>query len=131
MNPEEESTYIASYLLGYLSKEEVVRLEKRMSEDIRFRESVLLQKQLHASLDENDWSYAKNVAPEKIQEYETLFKSKETAQLKEAILQAQSDYKNKASKKKRPWLYYLSAAIIAVIITISILLPKDQTPQDL
>lgn len=131
MNLEEENAYIESYLLGHLSKEENVIVEKRMSEDVRFRESVLLQKELITSLDENDWSFVKKVAPEKIQEYEALFKSKETAQLKEAILQAQSDYKNNISKKKRPWFYYLSAAIIAVIITISILLPKDQTPQDL
>lgn len=131
MNPEEESTYIASYLLGNLSKEEVALVEKRMSEDIRFRESVLLQKELHASLDENDWSYVKNAAPEKIQEYEKLFKSKETAQLKEAILQAQFDYKKNTSTKRRPWLYYLSAAVVIAVIAISVLLPKAQTPQEL
>lgn len=131
MNPEEESTYIESYLLGNLSKEDILLIEKRMSEDIRFRESVLLQKELHASLDENDWSYAKNVAPEKIEAYEKLFKSNETAQLKEAILQAQYDYKKKASTKRRPWLYYLSAAVVIVVIAISVLLPKNQTPQDL
>ncbi|MFC4634818.1 tol-pal system YbgF family protein [Dokdonia ponticola] len=131
MNPEEENIYIESYLLGNLSKEEVAIVEKRMSEDVRFRESVLLQKELYASLDESDWSFAKNVTPEKIQEYETLFKSKETAQLKEAILKAQSDYKKNTSKNGRSLFYYLSAAVVIVMITISVLLSKDQTSQDL
>ena len=131
MSSEEESNIIENYLLGNASPEEAAAVEKRMSEDIRFRESVLLQKELHASLDENDWSFAKKVAPKKVQEYEQLFKSKETAQLQEAILQAQLNYKKDTTKSRRPWLYYLSAALIVVLITIGIVLQKEQNPQEL
>lgn len=132
MSLEEESNIIENYLLGHASPEEVAAVEKRMSEEVRFRESVLLQKELHASLDEDDWSFAKKVSPEKVEEYEQLFKSKETTQLKKTLIQAQLDYKKNISKSsRRPWVYYLSAAIIVILITIGTVLPKEQSPQEL
>ncbi|MEP0265963.1 hypothetical protein [Dokdonia sp.] len=131
MNPEEENKHIESYLLGHLSTEEVALVEKRMSEDIRFRESVLIHKQLFESLSENNWSSAKNVDPKRLQEYEALYRDKETAQLKKAIAEAQSNYKKSTSNNKRPWLYYLSAALVAILITIAVLMPQQQTPQEL
>lgn len=131
MNPEEENTYIEDYLLGRLSQEEEVAVQKRMSDDIRFRESVLLQQQLLESLSENTWSTVKNVDEKRLKEYEELYKSEEITQLKQVIKQSENDYKKSTSKNKRPWLYYLSAALIAILITIAILIPKEQNPQEL
>lgn len=131
MNPEEENKHIESYLLGHLSIEEVALVEKRMSDDIRFRESVLLHKQLFESLSENNWSSAKNVDPKRLQEYEALYRDKETAQLKETLIQAQINYKKNTPKSIRPWFYYLSAAFVAILITIAVLIPQQQTPQEL
>ncbi|WP_299678411.1 hypothetical protein [uncultured Dokdonia sp.] len=131
MNPEEEHTYIENYLLGKFSKEEGETLQKRMSEDIRFRESVLLQKQLLEALSEETWSTAENVAVKRLKEYEELYKSQDFVQLKNAIIQAQNAYKNSAPKSNRSWLYYLSAALIAILITLIVLVPQGQTPQEL
>ncbi|WP_299207516.1 hypothetical protein [uncultured Dokdonia sp.] len=131
MSSEEESNIIEAYFLGSLPKEDVIRLEKRMSEDIRFRESVLLHKQLFESLSENDWSYAKNVDTKRLKEYEQLYKDKETLQLKETLKIANSAYQKKNSKNTKSLLFYLSAALIAIIITVGVLLPKQQTPQEL
>lgn len=131
MNPEEENTYIENYLLGKLPKEEEVSVQKRMSDDIRFRESVLLQKQLLESLSESSWSYAEHVDVERLKEYEELYKSENSVQLKKAIVQAQNNYKNSVPKNKRPWVYYLSAAIIAILIGIAVLMPKQQNSQEL
>ncbi|MFT5891812.1 MAG: tetratricopeptide (TPR) repeat protein [Dokdonia sp.] len=131
MNPEEESKHIESYLLGNLSKEEVALVEKRMSEDIRFRESVLLHKQLFESLSENNWSSAKNVDIKRLQEYEQLYRDKETLQLKETLKNANRTYQKQHSKSNKSILFYLSAALIAVTITIGTLLPEQLTPQEL
>lgn len=131
MKPEEENKYIEDYLLGKLSQEDEVVLQQRMSDDVRFRESVLLQQQLLESLSENTWSYAKNVDEKHVKEYEELYSNKETIQLKQVIKQAQNDYKNGASKNKRPWLYYLSAALIAILITIITLMPQEKSSQEL
>ncbi|WP_299767095.1 hypothetical protein [uncultured Dokdonia sp.] len=131
MNPEEENTYIENYLLGKLPQEEEIAVQKRLSDDIRFRESVLLQKQLLESLSENSWSYAKHVDAKRLNEYEKLYKSEETAKLKTTITQAQSNYQNSASKNKRSWVYYISAALIAIMIGIAVLMPKKQNSQEL
>lgn len=131
MNPEEENKYIEDYLLGRLSQEDEVALQQKMSDDVRFRESVLLQQQLLESLSENTWSYAKNVDEKHLKEYEELYKSEETIQFKNTIKEVQNEYKNNTSKNKRPWLYYLSAALIAMLITIITLMPQEKSSQEL
>ncbi len=131
MNPEEENTYIEDYLLGHLSKTEEASFEKRMSEDIRFRESVLIQKQLFDALPENNWSSAENVAEKRIQEYEALYRDKETLQLKETLKNVNRTYQKKNSKSTRSWLFYASAALIAIIISIGILMSGPQNVQEL
>lgn len=131
MNPEEENKYIEDYLLGKLSQEDEVALQQKMSDDIRFRESVLLQQQLLESLSEDTWSAAENVDEKRLKEYEELYKSEESIQLKQVIKQSQNDYKNNTSKNKRPWLYYLSAALVALLITIITLIPQEKSSQEL
>ena len=134
MNLEEENTLIEAYLNGGLPDSKLQAFEERLLDDARFRESVLLQKQLYEALDDNSWSFAKNVDPETVKSYEAEFRSQETKDLAANLKKVNAKYQAEKPQKKinfKPWLFYMSAAIIAVLIAVNGLMPTSHTPEQL
>lgn len=134
MNLEEENNLIEAYLDGRLTLPDREAFERRMIDDEGFRESVLLQKQLSQALNEKDWSFAEKVDQDRLKSYETEFRRQETKDLAATLKKINVDYQSQESKRKRnfgPWLLYLSAAIIAVLIAVNGLLPSTYTPEEL
>lgn len=128
---EEENILIENYLLGNLTSEEVFDVEKRMLLDDRFRESVLLQKQLFETQNETEWSFAEKVDTTLVQEYEQLLKSEETIALKSAIEEASNSYQLPQKKKSKSIVIYLSAAVIALLICMTIFMTSTIDSQEI
>jgi len=128
----EEDDKIIAFLEHRLSEEETKVLLERMESDIRFRESVLLEKQLWETQNEDSWSYVDKIDQSLLREYEVLFRSEDTITLKEAIKEASAQYHYQDKKpKSRKWISYLSAAVVLVFISISIFFKQGSTSEEL
>jgi len=131
---EEENIQIEMYLSGILSGSELVHFQKRFSEDGRFRESVLLQKQLQEALNEDSWSFAEKVDLEKVKEYEAAFRGEETRSLAAVLKKVNTKYQETSESNVsnlRKWLVYAGAAVIAALLVLNLLLPSNVTPLEL
>lgn len=134
MNLEEENNRIDAYLGKRLTPQEIISFELHMEENVRFRESVLLQKQLQEALNDEDWSFAEQVDADAIKSYEAEFRRQETKDLAVTLKSVNAQYQKTTSKRNinfRPWLLSLSAAIIAVLLAVKVLLPSEYAPEDL
>ena len=127
----EENTTIQKFLEHNLSAKDTDAFLKRMEDDLRFRESVLFEKQLWETQNENHWSFIERVDPTLLKEYEQLFRSKETDSLKKAIEQARVNYHTSSAKSDKKWILYLAAAVVAILITVSVLMPGKLSSEEL
>ncbi len=129
----EEQELIFNYLNNSLSSSEIEEVEQRMESDPIFREHLLIEKQLFNTLDPNEWSFAENVSSRKKDNYKQLYKSKETTLFKDTIKRVNSEYQNDQQKstKKIFKRWYSVAAAILVICSLTFLLPKKSSLQEL
>ncbi len=90
----EDDILIENFLRNELSDEEEQLFLERVKTDSAFKEHYLLEKQLFESLNEEDWSFAKSIDTNEVEEYEAIFESDEMQHLKEVIKKASNSPKN-------------------------------------
>lgn len=123
-------------LIDHFLKNELTEIEKkavfvRMNSDAIFKEKVLFEQQLFDTLDEKSWSFAKNIDNSEAKEYENLFKSDAIKDIKNSIAKANDNFKKKKTSGFKKWQIFSSAAVIALLISVYFLLPKNETPQEI
>ena len=118
---------IEQYLKGELSVAEAQAFEQRLETEPALKEQLRLERQVQAALDENDWAPAENQDHKEVKAYAEAFGSAETRSIKGSIAQASKAYHSKAIKPKaktrRLW-YYSAAAVVAFVITFTLLKPQ-------
>jgi hypothetical protein len=127
----EDDILIENFLRNNLSENESVDFLARVSNDLDFKEKYLFEKELFETYNEEKWN-AKEANPKLVKEYKELFKNSEAHELKETILKVQNEFqkpKSKVTFSKK--LFYLSAAMIALLFTIYVVTPKSISNQDL
>lgn len=126
----EEDILIEKFLNGMLSKVEQEAFLKRMNTDLEFNKIVSLERQLQETLSDKDWSFINRESLE-VKEYEEAFKSEEVKAVKKVIENVNTAYqKSNKTNYRRNWIFYASAAVIAMTIAISVFYPKS-SPQKL
>ena len=110
----EEDILIERFLNNELSKNEKNEILERMDSDPLFKEKVFFEQQLVETLDENNWSFAKNINTTEQNEYEDLFKAEKVKKIKESIAIANENFKKKKPLLFKKWYLYSSAAVIAL-----------------
>ena len=121
----EEDILIERFLKNELSKEEKQSFVERMDADASFKEKVTLEKQLFESFDESSWSFLEEKNHPEVQEFEVLFRSDKTQQLKDAIVQSQNKYKaSQTTTKKKKWIVYPVAVVILIFFSIVLFFPQ-------
>ncbi|MEQ6123683.1 tetratricopeptide repeat protein [Pseudotenacibaculum sp. MALMAid0570] len=123
----EDDILIERFLNGELSKEERKSFLERVNSDVEFKEHVTLEKQLRESLDENSWSFLEEDDNPEVTEFEAIYKSEETQELKKTIAQAQDEYNKTSVPKRKNWLAYSAAASVLIFIAYNVfnLSPKS------
>lgn len=127
----EDDILIESFLKNELSDIERDLFLKKMEENPSFKKHVELEQQLFDSLDDKQWSYAKNAKHPEVKSYEQIFKSDETHQIKNSIYKAQIAYKKTQESTRKPWLAYIAIASITILFTISISKSTSTNSQEL
>ena len=125
---QKEDILIEQFLKGALSKAEEEIFLKRMENDTKFKKKVVFEKQLRDSLSEEDWSFAKNKTPD-VEAYSEIYKSAEIQQLKHVIRDSNSIYQQPKNTNSRKWFLYASAAVIALLVYISIFKPSTSSQE--
>jgi tetratricopeptide (TPR) repeat protein len=90
----------------------------------------LLEKQLMDSLNKNSWSFLENVNSSEVTEYEALFQSQETQQLKQSIKEAKESYSQSQNPKKN-WILYVAAAAVITLFSILIFDQSEKSNDEL
>jgi hypothetical protein len=126
----EDDILMNQFLRGELSQEEQQSFLKRLSSDTEFQKEFLYEKQFFDSLNKDSWSFLKDSNAPEVKAYETLLKSKETQQLKNAIKEAQEHYK-KAQNPKKNWILYVAAATVITLFSVLIFNGKEENPDEL
>lgn len=119
MNLEQEML-IERFLKNELSEEEKKVFLKNIKEDSDFREQVLLEKKLIEVFNQENWSFIEKIDNTELFEYEKLYKSNFTNEIKQSIKKANKDYQKKRSSVRK--LLYYAAAIVVVFLTTVIFL---------
>ncbi len=118
---------IEQYLRGELSMAEREAFLQRLEAEPALKEQLRLEEQMQAALDENDWAQAENKDHEEVKAYTQAFGSAQTRSIKESIEQASQAYHATQiapkSKSKKLW-YFSAAAVVAFIITLTLLKPQ-------
>ncbi|WP_405206779.1 hypothetical protein [Aquimarina sp. LLG6339-5] len=127
----EEDILIQKFLKDRLSEKERNEVLLKMETDSDFREKVNFEKQLLLNLNENKWSISTNHELPEVKEYEALLKSESTEELKNTLDKVNTEYQNIQKKKPRLWFLYSGAAIILLLIGITIFSPFKDSPQEL
>jgi len=122
-----EDIFIERYLRDLLSNEEKQSFLERMNNDTLFREKVLLEKQVFQSLNKQEWSFVEASQNKEADELELIYKQVETQKIKHSISKANLAYK----KRKRNWLIYSVASMIAIILSVSIYKQQYKNNQEL
>ena len=126
----EDDILIEHFLRDALSEEDRASFLERLNMDSDFREHFELEKQLFESLNETSWNFSVDKNSTEVKEYEALLKSDETLKIKQAIEEAQKNYKN-AQKPTKNWFLYLAAAVVVVFFSTLIFDTKSPTNEDL
>jgi len=125
----EDDILIERFLRKELSKIEEEGFIIRTKKDSNFREQFLLEKQLWQTLNDTNWSFAKNIDHANVQKYEGLFKSAEAQKIKDSIFTAKKNYKNSKSRKR---IWYSSIASVLLIFSILMYTSSNEkTPKEL
>ncbi len=111
---------IEHFLRNRLSKEEESQFLKRIELDEHFKEQFVIEKQLFETLNEEEWSFMGNVNTTEIEEYEKLFKSEETLELKKKLKEVSSNYKKNTRRKRIITFISSAAAIVFFVIGLNI-----------
>ena len=96
----EDDILIEKFLKNELSEEEKQSFLERLSSDTPLKEQVELERQLMNALNEDSWNFLEETNTSEVDEYEALFKSEETEQLKRAIQEASEAHKKPGSSSK-------------------------------
>ena len=126
----EDDILIERFLRNELSEEEKQTFLDRLDTDAEFREHFAMEKQLSESLDDNSWSFVEERDLEEVVEYESLFKTEETKNIKQAILKAQGDYQN-SQKPSKNWFLYVAAAVVVVLFSVLMFNNSPKSNNDL
>ena len=114
----EEDILIERFLKDKLSQEEKFSFEEKLISDPIFKEKYTFEKQLFETLNEDSWSFAKNINSSEVKEYEKLFRNPETLKIKNAIAKANKNYKDNNGSKNKKWFIYSGVATIALLISL-------------
>lgn len=125
----EEDILIEKFINGTLVQQELAAFLKRMDDDADFKKKVLLEEELSASLNIQDWNFINDGSLE-AKEYQEIYRSDDIKQLKNVIQNVNSNYQEANKKISNKWILYASAAVIALFISIAVFYP-NQDPQDL
>lgn len=122
---------IDKYLSGDMSEIEKQAFEAKISSDPMLAEELKLQKDMRSIYDEQNWFEGdkKILKQEETKQLQTFFKSEESEVLKNTIQEVISENKSNSGNRFLPILKI--AAVIAVLITISIYLFKEPSYEDL
>lgn len=82
------------------------------------------------SLNKNSWSFLENVNSSEVTEYEALFQSQETQQLKQSIKEAKESYSQSQNPKKN-WILYVAAAAVITLFSILIFDQSEKSNDEL
>ncbi len=127
----EEDILIEKFLRGELSEKEHAKFLNRLENDPLFHEKVTLESQLSSFLDDNDWYSLQNENPAEVKAYEEIIASDEITELK-AILKDINAKQQKANTTKRiNWPLYASAALIALIVSLYLIMRPSVTSEKL
>ncbi|MEL6810845.1 MAG: hypothetical protein AAFP76_05875 [Bacteroidota bacterium] len=114
----EDQQLIENYLRGSLSEAEKRDFHERLEMDPGFRDVFNFEKQLFDTLSEKSWSFVEKTDSQEVKEYTALFKKKETQELKESLEEAASNYKNQKPGKGKKWIWYASAALLLILLSL-------------
>ena len=114
----EEDLLIERFLNNDLTETEKTAVLERINADVSFKEKVMFEQQLLETLNENSWSFAKNIDTTEAKEYEKSFKSEEVKNIKEIISTANKNFNKKKPTGFRKWYLYSSAAVFALLISV-------------
>lgn len=114
---------IEGYLRGTLSTEEQRLVEERIANDAAFREQFLLEQSLQETLGEDQWSFAKQPSKE-IDEYRKLLADDDSSELKQVLQQVSKKQQKETKIRTLQRIFYSSAAVIAILLSITFLFPS-------
>lgn len=121
---------IDNYLRGLLTEEELIAFELKLQSDDEFRRNVALEQALWSSQNDADWSFA-TYKNDEIKTYIKLLEESDLQNLKKSLKQINSEFNEDASKSRSYKFYYLAAASIAILITLSVFFNQDVSNQEL
>lgn len=113
----EDDILIENFLRNKLSEEDRNQFLKRIEEDKNFKEEFLIEKQLLEALNDDDWNFIKNINTSEIEEYEELFNSEKTIEVKNKIEEAFLIYKTNI-KRKRIITFFTSVAAVVLLLFV-------------
>nr|WP_321228174.1 hypothetical protein [uncultured Psychroserpens sp.] len=126
----EDDILINNYLQGLLSENEQNSFLERLEFDSNFRDTFKLEEQLFNSLNEDSWSFIEQKNSE-VDEYLNLLEEDDLKKLKKTLNRVSEEFKETPKKKTKYRFYYLAAASIALLISLSIFLNQDASNQEL
>jgi len=126
----ENDILIDNYLRDLLDENETADFKLRLQSDVEFRKNFELEQALWLSQNENDWSFAAHKNDE-AKVYKKLLEEDDLQNLKKTLNQVNSEFKETSTKKRGFNFYYLAAASIVLLISLSIFLKQDVTNQEL
>ncbi|WP_299115437.1 hypothetical protein [uncultured Winogradskyella sp.] len=121
---------IDKYLKGLLSKDEEESFLERLNSDVLFKENFELEKELFNVLNEEEWSYAKNLS-EEVHDYKRLLDESDIQDLKRTLDKVNSSQKTVSKRANIKLLYYLAAASIVVFMVFQFFFNQKISNQEL
>ncbi|MEP0262937.1 hypothetical protein [Dokdonia sp.] len=112
---------IDAYLEGKMSQDEVIAFEEKLAKDSVLKEDVLLQRSLHQSFNEDDWSTIPNEADnEELQSIKSALRNEDNTAISSTIRSVETHYLevNTPSKKKGNTRFYMRVAIAAIVLAL-------------
>lgn len=111
---DEDLLLIHKHLRSELSSDEKELFESKLNSDIKFQERARFELNVYESLDEKSWSFIHKTNSLKIAEYQRLFQSTDSQNLKKVILKTQNEYYQQSKSNSKWYVYAIVASMIAL-----------------
>nr|WP_321236354.1 tetratricopeptide repeat protein [uncultured Psychroserpens sp.] len=127
----EDDILIDNFLRGLLDENEQANFNARLQTDVDFKASFELEQALWLSQSNTDWSFVKEQS-EAVNVYKKLLDEDHNLQnLKKTLNLANLEFKERPAKKKSFNFYYLTAACILILISLSLFFNQNISNQEL
>lgn len=127
----DDNVLIEGFFRNELSEDQKTAFHEKMKESSEFREKVFLERQLFENMDPESWSFLETSNHKLIQEYKELFESDEINDLKQKLETSRSNFNSSKGTGSRKWYLYVSAAVIALFVSVFAWLNGNSSSENL